>query len=69
MPVAPEWFAHETLPDKGQRVRWTRQHHKACGEGIVTLVWYGVEVCIDIRDDSGAMQHIYQSLGDTWEPA
>lgn len=50
---------------KGDRVRYRNRSGE--GEGVITLIWLGIEECIDIECDDGTQLHLYPALGDTIE--
>jgi hypothetical protein len=51
----------ERWPDKGEQINY-RLKNGLEGHGRVTLVWMGMEVCIELT--SGV--HVYPALGDTF---
>jgi hypothetical protein len=51
----------ERWPDKGERINY-RLKDGLEGHGRVTLVWMGMEVCVEL---TGGV-HVYPALGDTF---
>jgi hypothetical protein len=68
MAVAEQFFAedpHGPFPDKGQLV-CCRLRDGSVIAGTVSLVWMGMEVCIDVATAEG-IRRCYPALGDRWE--
>lgn len=65
MALDPAYFHYaNTLGiNKGDRVRYTNRR-SGDGEGVVTLIWLGIEEAFDIAHDDGSMTTCYPALGD-----
>jgi len=64
--LLPEWA--DRWPDKGERVSYVRKailsRPEEAGEAVVSLVWLGIEVMVDLVGDAPT---ICPALGDTFE--
>lgn len=65
MPVDPAYFVLTKDIGQGDRVRFTKRDES--GEGVVALVWLGIEEVVNIEQDDGRRLHVIPALGDTIE--
>lgn len=69
MPIDPKFF--KDYPDLvvGDRVRWARKlsMSNGHGEGVVFLIWFGIEEMCDIKEDDGKIVTFCRAIGDTVE--